>query len=1077
MDISYERDTYYGEDYSDNRDALGMLWGPCNNDSSRVCLYFIPKKWVNYCDRNDQMQGDWVYTDSAADRSTDYAKEKGFIPGAEMLFNLQQTAETEVKCGVNFGFAKSGECARHRSVSVVGSARVVAAALVQGVQEPLFDAQQYHRDKENGYDLNGPCVGRSDCCVVPDPSGGTRTLGRYWHCGYEAYRVETELALDSLNRQFIKTVNKLKERDWEIDGSYNERFGVAWTRRSGIVKGGDIRVRELVKHDIGLTQRTRYEYGVGQMAQYPDSAFSTAFATRFSTGKITDVLGTGFDHDYFKSFNRLPSLGRIPGIPDEDIFLLPGSMVSYPKVAVTNVVEKGGKTTILNGKAEFEFHGPEQMGYLDIRIDSFAVASGISGRNIFADFFDGAGNRLFPRSRLDIKHINLSGPGNTMLYHYQWVQLDDRDSHGSKAGSIRRARFFGDDPSTTGLDDSVDIVIVQASPEAPKLNLYLKGTLTSRGFALARDLSRGNSGEEYERFDFPSPVIVKEVSGDSVAYRDYTSRIGKTKATSYYRFMPDTAGQRPGKPGYFALIKRDSMVYTSAAPSVDRRFLAGADSSRVGRFKEVWSYSRVRKCDADSSDPLIVDCNDDKDTSQWKVFNGMPSGKTVSLVRYPTFLTRSKSITGFSGSRQPGSSGLNGGTDFIVNSVTNHFFDPITGQPTLTVFHAGPTDGAPSKVTRMTPAYIADSGQATTDLPMTLFAKNVLEANFRTDAFTFKDTTPILSFDAPGLVSGLNGDNGGALAPNMTAVALTPLRHNFLSILGGMATLVEDTLGQANVTEPISTLGSYLPRFPLSLAADSMPHNHLLITRKPDLQSWNGVHITRVDRFLKPLEVRDVYGRATSSRYDPRGFHQIGLFGNAPSKETAVLTPDGHAEGSGWLGEWEMTGNLPVVSDGNLTFNTPFVLRQPFDLAPHTAYVVDCQIYSRSATEIKVEFEDVSGTTWASHSLLLQPGLRIYNFVLDSTNWLGNPPSKGTNRLLIYTSLNGDKVGFRYLRAYPKKAEAMTYVYSERGDLVQSVDVGGVSTYFEYNLFGKLIAIRNDDGVMLTAGSREQTNK
>jgi YD repeat-containing protein len=1084
-EMTYERDTYYGEDYSDNNMAIGMRWGPCNNDSTKVCLYFLPKRWEVYCDRHDELQGDWVFTHQGAQQDMEYVKKKGFVPGVEMFFNLQQVLVTEVGCGLNLGFWKAGGCERHRSVSVVGSAKIKDVSLVTGIQAPLYDVAAYEKDKADGNlppTHHGP-----DSCVVPvwvgnrtDGSGHyvQQTLDAYWHCNYSAYRIETDLSLDSLKKQFVKTAEKLVDRTWEIDNfRSNEQFGVAWARQSNLaLKGGDIRVRRLTKRDIGLVQRTEYEYGIGQMAQYPDSVFSTGFATRFSTGKITEILGTGMSKDYFKPYHNFPSRSRIPGIGDEDIFLLPGPGITYPKVTVTNIIERDDKKIILNGKTEFEFHTPEQIGYLDMRISPFHVAANDFPRNIFIDYFDASGNKIFARERFDVKSLDNKPYTQPKDYIYQLVRRDLPDPADFKAKQIKKIRLFYDNATTDGLDDSLDITLSQPTTSPyPRVELYLKGGSLG-GLTIQKDIQRGDNGEIHQGLDFPTQILTKKEVGDSTLYSDYTSRIGKAKSTTFYRWIPDSAANHPDKPGHYALIKRDSMAYSSVAPSVDRRFIADADTGRVGRFKEVWSYNRIRKCDSTATDSSIVDCKDNDAGSQWAVYKDAPRHRTVSVTRYPTFLIKTKSISGFNDSRQQDDPALAGGTDFLVTTVTNHFFDPVTGQPTVSVAHAGPNANSPVKITRTTPAYISDSGQQVTDIPMLIFAKNVLEPNFRQDAFTFRDSNTVSDFDSPTLFSGANAENGGALASHLTTVKISPFRQKFLSLQNGLPNLTEDTLGQAQVTQPIATLGSFAPRFLLSQAADSIPANRALFALQPNLKSWQGSKVAKVNRFLKVIESKDAYGRSSSNRFDPRGLHQIGLFGNAPYSETAVLTADGYFGGA-QFGDWTFTNALPVKENGFLNFTSPFDFRHPFDLDSASSYVVECQVYATDATDLTFKFEDNTGAIWGANIVHANQGLGFYRVTIDNALWRYFPPARGTCRLWVRSSVAGNKVGFKFIRAYPKKAEAITYVYDERGNMLQNVDVTGISTYFEYDLFGKLIAIRNDDGVMLTAGSRERTNR
>ena len=627
------------------------------------------------------------------------------------------------------------------------------------------------------------------------------------------------------------------------------------------------------------------------------------------------------------------------------------------------------------------------------------------------------------------------------------------------------------------MDDSLDIVLAQpSSSPSPKVELYLKGDALTGHIRLTRDSTKGQAGEIHGDFDFPTQILTKKESGDSVVYADFTSRIGKAKTTTFYRWLPDSATNHPDKPGHYVILKRDSTGYSHVAPSLDRRFIADADTGRVGRFKEVWSYTRVRKCDSTGTDSTVTDCNDQADTSQWAKYKTAPRHKTVTVVRYPTYLVMSQTQAGFNGSRQPGDSGFTSGTDFIVTSVTNHFFDPLTGQPTLTVAHAGPYANSPSKVTRVTPAYLVDTNQSVTDLPMLMFAKNNLEATFREDAFTFKDATPATDFNSQSLFSGVNGENGGTLASRLTAVKVTPYRQWLLYQKDGLPYLDPDTSGVASVTQPIGALGAFTPRFDLSLAQDSIGTNRSRFTTIPNLKSWQGNRLIASNRYLKALETKDVYGRSTSNRFDPRGLHQIGLFGNAPYSETAVLTPEGYAGGL-TSGDWTFPTALPVLSKGYLTFSAPFGMQQPFELNPASSYVVECQLFTPEATSVTFKFQDAGLAIWGTQTLTTHAGMGYYRVVLDNALWKTSPPSRGSNSLWMQVTTLPKPMGVKFLRAYPKEAEAMSYVYDERGNLRQSVNVAGVSTYFEYDLFGKLIAIRNDDGVMLTSGSREQTNQ
>lgn len=1098
MEVQYERDTYYGENYAEDDLALPMQWSKCVSDPTKVCLDFMPKKWIVHCDRSDNLVGEWTYTTDAPGQSLDYVKQKGFLPGAELFFNLQQSLVTEVGCGINWGFWKSGGCDRHRSISLVGSARIQDVSEVTVVGKPFFDNAAYQKDKDDELPTNGACDAtvRTDCCIqVPtydyvNHVFVNKDLNKYWHCNYPVYRVKTDVPVSSLNTQYIKSAEKLRDHDWAITGSgvdYTtdpafERYGVAWARQSATaIKGGDIRVKELIKRDIGLVQRTRYDYAVGQLTQYPDSAFSVAFATQFSTGKITDILGADLGPTFDKRYHNLPSMSRIQGIGDEDLFLLPGASVTYPKVTLTNLVVQAGKALPFNGKTEFEFQPAEQIGFLKLNVSTFTVPAGVAAENLYVEYLKENEEAWLPLEKIDPKALTPALQDQPRTYSYEIVRMDIPGVFQAK--EVRKVRFYWKD---TRSGNPASIITLQYDGTKPVSRVVFHGSLNGSALEIVKDR------QSFEKFDFDDPILVREVdpaNANLINYRDYTSRLGKPKSTAFYRWKqnsPPTPNVPVEEDGRYILAKKDSMAYAHAAPSVDKRFIPDADASKVGQYKERWSYERKRKCDVQGIYPDIVDCKDNKEDSQWKVYKDVEGTKTVTYTRYPTFLTQSKSITGFNGSRQPGDTDLGPGeTDFIVTSVANHFFDPITGQPTLSVAYAGAKTqspgnelDSPSKITRITPAYIVDPGQDTTDLPNLMFEKNMLEHKFREDVFTFQSGTTVKNFDDQSLFSGANSENGGVLAPRMTAMKISPYEHKLLTFSSTLLrpVLSPDYNGTGSVTQPIVAAGSYTPRFDL-VGNNQVTTNRAIFDQLVDLNLWNGSRITKVNGFLKAVEAEDANYVSTANHFDPRGLHQIALFGNARFSETAILTPEGWANALRH-GEWDFGTTVASLERGYIKIPAPFDFQHSIDPQIGRKYVVEFQVYSSTPTELTLEFRDDASRQGGHETISIPAGVSTHQFFLDGdAGWGGNHPNPGTVALHIKSTATTGAVGFKYLRAYDKEAQALAYVYDKRGDMIQSIDVSNVSTYYEYDLFGKLTAIRNDDGVMLTAGSREQMNK
>ena len=1122
MRVDYERDTYLGESYAEDDLALPFKWKECPSGNNKMCLDFLPRKWVVYCDRADRLRGEWSYTTQGNDQNMDYLLGKGFVPGSQVFFNLQQTLATEVGCGVNVGFWKSGGCARHRSISEVGTATIQTVTQTTG-EDPLFDQAEYDAAKQaatennHSFDPNPVCDPSrpgGGCCPYYPP-GSSQSIGylnAFWHCSYPVLRLQTDLPVTEFNSQYGHTADKLKKRDWATEDSrYYERFGVAWARQPNrTIKGGDIRVRDLIKYDIGLMQRSHYDYSIGQTAQYADSAFSVAFATRFSTGKITDLVGVDVP-TMDPKFRNLPSQSRIPGIRDYDSPLLPGASISYPKVTLTNIVEdQAHHKTILNGKTEFEFHGPEQLRTFGIHIPSFQFDANVQPLNIFVDYYShpsgGSLTRLdFPKDKLEPFALTQDPLTSARSYSYEGSRVDIPS--GAQVKDIRMLKFtiFKDMASyLSGNAYTVDIYVKDAAEPGQwagdLADLYLiNGRFTGSAFMLSKDPAFGQSTEPgmvFNRFDFPQPILVRnEPTTSIIEFQDRTSRLGKAKSTTFFRKVVDAAHPDQDR---FMLLKKDSMAYADVAPSVDTRFIPNADKSKVGRFTERWGYERVRKCDGtnEANDPDIPDCKDDDFESQWKPFGnpGLLGSKTVIHTRFPTFLVASQSKSGFNDSRQPGEV-TDGHTDFITSSVTNHYFDPVTGQPTLSVAYTGPIPlhnvaGSPSKITRTTPAYLVDPDQQSSNLPNLMFAKNMIDQKFREDVFIFPTSTVKTEDDfnsatllppSNGQGNTGNGDNGGDLSAYLTQTKISPYQQKSVTQSAGELTLENPV--SFSVTDPIVTRGDFAPRFDLAAANSAIPFNRNFFAVQPDLTVWNGSRITRVNRFFKALESEDAYQRSTTNWFSANGMHQIGMFSNARYRETAVLLPEDQiglcSRPASASEDWTTDAIICPYLDGKLleiSYNSKVFHR--FDAKPSTQYLVEWQGHVPADLPVTVAIISPVGQIAVQQTVTMHTGLDRYQATLSVPTGFSSVPVGGNFAKVSVAIPNGStSAKFKYLRVYPLNASAVTYVYNEKGDMTQVVDVNNISTYYEYDLLGKLAAIRNDDGIILSAGSREQPNK
>jgi YD repeat-containing protein len=67
----------------------------------------------------------------------------------------------------------------------------------------------------------------------------------------------------------------------------------------------------------------------------------------------------------------------------------------------------------------------------------------------------------------------------------------------------------------------------------------------------------------------------------------------------------------------------------------------------------------------------------------------------------------------------------------------------------------------------------------------------------------------------------------------------------------------------------------------------------------------------------------------------------------------------------------------------------------------------------------------------------------------------------------------GSSVFYDELRVRPSEAFMTTYAYDAKGNMISSADLNEVTSRFEYDAFGNLKAIRNDDGVILSEKTKQ----
>jgi YD repeat-containing protein len=78
-------------------------------------------------------------------------------------------------------------------------------------------------------------------------------------------------------------------------------------------------------------------------------------------------------------------------------------------------------------------------------------------------------------------------------------------------------------------------------------------------------------------------------------------------------------------------------------------------------------------------------------------------------------------------------------------------------------------------------------------------------------------------------------------------------------------------------------------------------------------------------------------------------------------------------------------------------------------------------------------------------------------------------------KVCLYASRGrtGASVAYDELRLRPEKAQMSTFAYDLYGNLISSADANETVTHYEYDPFGNLTGIRNDDGVLLSGKAQQ----
>lgn len=1118
MEVYYERDTYFGEHYDEEKDFLPVSWRRCNQSSAgltnRLCIDFLPRRWRNYCDRNNKIRGEWTYTHVASPTPEDWEYIGPLQVGKNIYFNIDGSFEFRVGCGPSILGWTPGSCPRHASVGLVGSASILEIQNNTQISVPFLreDWATFGNDQE----LEKAPVVRT---------------------------VVTEIPYDVIMDRMKIEGQKITDRHKGLE--VNPIKGIAWLKRDrDTVKGGDLRVKKLIRRDIGLAQTTEYEYGVGEMAQYPDSVINTAFAERYSPSKASEALPT----------TVLPSVSRIVGISDDEIHNLPGSKVYYPSVSEYNVTTAGDE--IANGKTVHNFITPESgldlpddaiPSFLRIKIKSAAtyVLSPDSPIPVITVTFENSDhNPIASLANIPLKGkivsqspynwcqsevVNICrytksmsyGSGNgrgtgippqiivitgkSLVYSHEGV-IRSASSSDLAAVEFMRIQFQDGQISTTPLSfTSKRLPGVDATHRLNKFSeiesgLYLNQLDLPNAVFTVGNMKTTSSVPILLHTSDPMQEFDPNGSNNGKSYVDLSGFMGRPTTTSQYRFLGRNSQGNPvinekskqNDPlilAQYRLISQDSVVYGLHPNSMDNRFYANANTTteknKFGVDEEKWQYMRKANCNEGDRTYFKNNCSFKSGSSLWHGYKDADltwkSGadpkyifREVTYSRMTPWVRRTFNKSGFNNSTDQ--------NDYIITKLENHKVDPFTGTPLATVTYSRATDAnVPGKATLLTPAYSVDH-----DLAREMFKRNMLKQSIREDAFTWTNAvtrtntvggTPI-DFASDDLL------NSSIAGPALTQVKFTPFTKKFVKLQGtsvvGYKTLTDKDM-------PILGLGSFTPKFYLESATGydkakdatkAFEPNFALTDAKSFVKNWAGLQTTRVGFTLKATEEKDIYGHYLSHRFDPTGFHQIAVFNNSPYDETAVFTTESRAGFPNTVAtdQWAYSAATIAKEGKFLKITNAFSLSHPLQWKPGKVYRMEAQIQLSGTTDktCNIQFGVASGNQGPQSAVILKPGLNSYSTTLLNSNPVSSIESNNQFRLNCPESSLEARIS--YLRVYPDNGESATYVYNDRGNLIQVVNENNLSTYFEYDLFGEVTGIKNDDGLMYSAHKREWTN-
>ncbi|MGM9984720.1 MAG: RHS repeat domain-containing protein [Fibrobacter intestinalis] len=974
LEIEYERDRLGRSlDYAQEKKTAEFFdFGECKSfgvddslDASGLCIKVKPLYWREQCLGPRAAYWDKERPRGFNGNGFEYLDSLGVKSGNGVFFNLMAQVGTKVKCGL-FGV---GRCSRTRSVALVGDGNL-------------------RREIDSPADTSRILV-----------------LDREWNDVWAG---------------LLKAAKKInKKQKWALKDN-DARNGYLWgVSEIPEYRVGDLRVKRLTRHDMGVHSRTDYWYADGEMTQLADSSYTSVLGSRFYTNKISTAL-PGL---------HLPPVSRIVGFNDDDLMLLPGAKVLYPTVTVSNSSEDGSAK---NGTSEFFYITPETgipRGYVDaetrkvlkpfIKVNLLHTSlssdpDNNKGRIVRVSLLDSAKNPvpslesrtviLFPDQLLPLFFYSGTISETGYVKHVK-VETMASDGHFVPAKSLctlDSVQAFNElslslvTPKDVDDTSAVDLLWFRSQ----KKNFY---PILYRQVAYASmpiDLDAASDGDYSLKncdVDFES----------SVTYHDLTAFLGRNYKTVF---------RRGGDGG--VVVKMDSSVFSTVVPDVADVQAEGVEGAlyKVGRQVEKWSSENRLQCVDKSGNPDLQGkgkvCKKQKMDLFMRQSAGSEARKEFAHIRYPVFQVGSVSYAGYD--NQPSS----GRFLWQESKLENHLYDPITGNPTATL--ARTPLGAGKEMRKLSlnaPHYGIAHGD--TAVSRGMFLRRMLAQNFLSALYS-------------GDVDSASPWNSIRMNDSLRSFEIFPFRF------------LPDSL-YPNGERPLVGWGSFKSR---REPREILAGKGLLETTAPfqstdpasgqdfpPVESYAGARIDQVDGRYRVREIRDAFGRTTSSHYSYDGMYQTGIFFPAGLSEVASIVP---------YGDTIAMTNCGIESLGYRVTEGAFIR---FDGIAH----VRCYAKSPSDKPLVAEYAfRKSGRSWETHRDTVR------SFPYELTFYGGYLLS--------------------YLRVYPADGEAKTFVYDRYGSLVRLVSERNLSSSYEYDPLGNLVQVRDDDGNSFKAHHREYLN-